>query len=400
VSKQNAYFIMEYFRAPNLKSMLRTDMTGAQVRAKKMMECVSQALAHMHERGWVHRDIKPDNILINKGSEIRLIDFGLAAHPKSIIGKLLSSKKRTAIQGTRTYLAPELIERKPLSISSDIYALGVTFYEVLTGRPPFVSGNPSDLLMMHVRDQPEKPSGYNSNVSPECDTFVLSMLAKKPNKRPGSMQEVFAVVRNLRFFNTDAEEAGRIRAAEAEDRYAKSLSARLDSRVDAGRTVEEKAVVAAEVKKGRDDAEKKRKERLAKIAKAEKGTAPQKPTPASAPAYAPMPQMPAYPAPGMPMPGMPMPGYPGYGYPGAMPMPPAGFPVPGYGQPGMPGMPPVMPGAPPAAVPAPAAAKPAAKPTPQAPPARPTPSTPAKRPPAATPPPDDIPLMEELPEVI
>src|SRR5262249_36284951 len=150
VTKQNAYFIMEYFRAPNLKSMLRNDLTSAQVRAKKMMECISQALTHMHEKGWVHRDIKPDNILINKGSEIRLIDFGLAAHPKSLIGKLLSSKKRTAIQGTRTYLAPELIERKPLSISSDIYALGITFYEVLTGRPPFVSGNPNDLLMMHV----------------------------------------------------------------------------------------------------------------------------------------------------------------------------------------------------------------------------------------------------------
>lgn len=77
VNRKHAYFIMEYFRAPNLKNMIRNDLTGARVRARRMMECVCQALAAMQEQGLVHRDIKPDNILINKGSEVRLIDFSL-----------------------------------------------------------------------------------------------------------------------------------------------------------------------------------------------------------------------------------------------------------------------------------------------------------------------------------
>src|SRR4051812_39551753 len=137
ITKKHGYFLMEYFRAPNLKSMLRSDLTGARVRVKKLMECVTQALAHMHEKGYVHRDVKPDNILINKGSEVRLIDFSLAAPPKALLGQLMHMKSRTVIPGTRTYLAPELIQRAPLSTASDVYSLGVTLYEVLCGRAPF-----------------------------------------------------------------------------------------------------------------------------------------------------------------------------------------------------------------------------------------------------------------------
>jgi len=402
VSKKNAYFVMEFFRAPNLKSMLRSDLAGAQVRLKRMMECVSQALAHMHEKGWVHRDIKPDNILLNKGSEVRLIDFALAAHPKSLIGRMLTSKKRTAIQGTRSYLAPELIERKPLTISADIYSLGVTIYEVLTGRPPFVSGNPSELLMSHIRDIPEKPSGYNNNVSPECDALIMSMLAKKPEKRPQNMQEVFAAVRNLKIFKTDAEEFAKEKASAAEDKFAKSMAARLNSRVDAGRTPEERAAAAAEAKK------------IAKATKARTAAAAQKFKSAqskAAPAAQAPPQAPAMPMPGMPMMpgyppgGMPMPGYP---YAPGMPYPPAGYPAPGMPMAGMPvpGMPYPMPGHAAPGVPAgptPAAAParpgaPAAAPPPKAAPAKPA----EKKRPAKQPAPnaDDIPLMEELPEVI
>jgi serine/threonine-protein kinase len=402
MSKQNGYFIMEYFRAPNLKSMIRNDLTSAQVRAKRIMECVSQALAHMHEKGWVHRDIKPDNILVNKGSEVRLIDFGLSAPPKSLVGRILHSKKRTIIPGTRTYLAPEMIERKPLSVSSDIYSLGITFYEMLTGRPPFISGNPNELLMMQVRDRPEKPSGYNDNVSPECDLFVMSMLEKKPANRPKSMQEIFAAVRNLRFYKTEADEAARIKALAAEDNFAKSVGARLESRVDAMRTPEERAAAAEEAKKIAAAMKQKRAAAEKGIAKEKSKGQPAAPAQAPAPAMQPMqPMMPGYPMPGMPMPGMPMPGMP-YGQPG---FPPQGYPQPGFAP--MPGMPypgGPYPGAPmPGQMPMPAApgAMPPQQPRPAAPAApkpKSAPPPPAKRPPA--PDPDDIPLMEELPDVM
>ena len=128
------------------------------------------------------------------------------------------------IPGTRTYLSPELIQRTPLSISADIYSLGITLYEVVAGRAPFISSNPNDLLMMHVRDKPEKPSGLNDNVSPECDAFLLSMLAKKPKDRPANMQEIFSAVRNMKFFKTDAEDFAKVQAAKKQDDFSKGLT--------------------------------------------------------------------------------------------------------------------------------------------------------------------------------
>ncbi|MBX3441024.1 MAG: protein kinase [Planctomyces sp.] len=418
INKKHGYFIMEYFRAPNLKSMLRSDLTGARVRLKRMVECISQAVAHMHEKGWVHRDIKPDNILINKGSEVRIIDFSLAAHPKSLIGRMLSSKRRTAIQGTRTYLAPELIERKPLAISADIYSLGVTMYEVLTGRPPFVSGNANELLMMHVRDTPEKPSGYNDNVTSECDALVMSMLAKKPEKRPQSMHEVFAAIRNMRLFKVDADEQAKLDAVKAEDRNAQSLNARLDSRVDAARTPEERAAVAAEAKRIRQETETKRKAAIAKQAAKKGGKQPAAPAPQpTAPTYGGMPApMPGYPAPGMPMPGY---GYPQPGaYPPAAAFPPGQFPPgqfpggqfpPGQLPPGQyPGapMPGQMPGQFPPGYGAPVPQGFPAAPQPIPRPAAPAPAQPQphpaepRRPKPLKDDPEDLPLMDELPEVI
>jgi len=413
MSKKHGYFTMEYFRAPNLKSMLRSDITGARVRVKKLMECVSQALQHIHEKGWVHRDVKPDNILISKGSEVRLIDFSLAAPPKGGVGRLLHSKKSAVIPGTRTYLAPELIQREPLGISADIYSLGVTLYEVLCGRAPFISGNPNELLMMHVRDKPEKPSGWNDNITPECDALLLSMLAKKPKDRPANMQEIFSAIRNLKFFKVEADDYAKQKASQKEEDFSKSLSARLDSRVDAGRTDEEKAFVASEAK--RIAADKAAMLEAAKRRLAKKGTSstpapakpgaaaaavPQQPAPMpmpmSPPGYGyppgyPQPMMPGYaPMPGMGMPGMPMPGMPGMGMPG-MPMP--GMPMPGMPPGTMPGGP--MPGMPPAAMPG----YPAAAPRPPLAPA-PLPAS-AKTKPAPPPakPAEDIPLMEELPDV-
>ncbi len=193
VSKKFAYFTMEYFRAGNLKGMIRNEWAAAQARLKKTLECLAQALSHMHSKGWVHKDIKPDNILVNKGSEVRLIDYSLATRAQGALAKIIGGSR--VIQGTRTYIAPELVQRQPTTPSVDIYSLGVTAYEVLTGRPPFVHSNPRDLLMAHVRQFPDVPSSYNTNVTPECDKLILKMLAKRPKDRHANMDELFSEVR-------------------------------------------------------------------------------------------------------------------------------------------------------------------------------------------------------------
>lgn len=404
MGKKEAYFIMEYFRSVNLKQMLRSERPAAQARAKKILESVCQALAHMHEKNWVHKDLKPDNILVTKGSEVKLIDFSLASRPAGALTKLMGGSRNQIIQGTRTYIAPELIRRKPLTFAADMYSLGITFYELAAGRPPFIHGNPNDLLMAHVREMPDKPSSYNKIVTPEADALILQMIAKKPEDRPKSMQELAAALRSIKIFSQDPEEYARETAARAQEKFEDSLDGRLDSRTDASR---DRSIPLAA------------KPKPPKPAAVKTPATPPRPAPA-APATPAASLPPGYPA------APPVAGYPPQPYPPGYPQPmppytgaapaawPPGYPAPPTGYPPMA----VPPGYPYPVPPAPAPAAPGA--TPVAPPAAPAAATPpaATTPPAAAPPQtaaapkqpppqseeeideENLPLMTELPEVI
>ena len=423
IGRDNAYFIMEYFRGGSLKGLIRGDHANIQARAKKIMEACVQTFAFIHDKGWVHKDIKPDNILVTKSGDVRIIDFSLASKPTGMLSALLTRKSSVVIQGTRTYLAPELIQRLPLTFSADIYSLGILFYEILTGRAPFIMSSANDLLMAHVREKPEKPSGYNINLTPELDQFILKMIAKKPKDRFASMHEVNSALKNLKVFKEDPETYLRNKAQSDEAKFTDSIANTLDSRLDAERTPEERAKAREESAKTKAALKGKRPSTLkdkepAKPAPA-KPAAPQ-PVPQMQPMMQPqmMPQMMQYPQPmGMPM-GYPQPGqYPGMpGMPGMMPgqqypgMPMPGM-MPGQGQmPGMypgqmPGQMPIpgMPGAMPA-VPMPMAAPPAPRPLAPTPVAGPAPSAPLSSAPkpVAPKPVEEIPLMEmdELPDVM
>jgi serine/threonine-protein kinase len=236
VARKSAYIVMELFRSVNLKALIRSDLHGTHLRLKRTMECVTQALAYMHEKKWIHKDVKPDNILVTKAGEVRVIDFSLASRKSSSVGRMVTRKKSIAIQGTRTYIAPELVRREKLTHSADIYSLGVVFYEALTGRPPFMGANPNDLLMAHVREHPDVPSSYHPNISPEADALAMRLLSKKPQDRPESMQALFAELRSLRFFKQDPEVFKKERDAKEKEKLDTGVDQRLDSRADAART--------------------------------------------------------------------------------------------------------------------------------------------------------------------
>ena len=142
VNRDHGFFIMDYFRAPSLKAQISANLAETQSRFKKIAEAVCQAFVHMNEKGWMHRDVKPDNILVNKTGEVRVIDFSLAMRVASGLMKMLTGKQKI-IKGTRTYIAPEVILKKPPTIQSDIYSLGVTFFEIITGVPPFAGIDPT-----------------------------------------------------------------------------------------------------------------------------------------------------------------------------------------------------------------------------------------------------------------
>jgi serine/threonine protein kinase len=362
-TKKRGYILMDYFRAPNLKVQIQSDLVSVQARFTRLVEQLCQVLGYLHDQGWVHRDIKPDNILFNKASEVRLIDFSLTTRAAGAVAKMLGSKEKV-IQGTRTYIPPEAILKEPVRPQSDIYSLGITLFEILTGDPPFRGSSPDDLLKKHLTSAAPEPSAFNPNVSPEMDRMILKMLSKRWKKRQNDMHEVLAEFRNLKPFKEDVLEVDRRKKSADAERYKTTLdkAGRLDSRADHEKQqylranpdlvkeLEKKAPAKPSVTTAAKPAESKT---AAGKPSEPKTASPQAPAKAPAAAAAapparpqqPAPQQPARPQPAaapvmpaQPMHQQPMPGHGGYppanpyGYPGYA-QPGYGQPQPGYGQP-------------------------------------------------------------------
>ncbi|MFN0053369.1 MAG: serine/threonine protein kinase, partial [Planctomycetales bacterium] len=235
-SRKQAYFAMELFPSPNLKTWAYNDLRGVHIRFKRLVELVAMGLEHIHEQGWLHRDIKPDNLLMNKSAEVRIVDFSLASRAASMISKVFSRKQAT-VKGTRTYMAPEQILGRPLTRQTDIYNFGVTLFELLTGQAPFAGSTPKNLLLMHINQIPPNPSQINENVTPEMDRIVQRMLSKKPEQRQKKMSEFLVEFRNVAVFKEEVTEAPVLSEREqADEALKKVLGGALDSRADAMRT--------------------------------------------------------------------------------------------------------------------------------------------------------------------
>jgi hypothetical protein len=230
VKKGRGFFIMELFTSPNIKQLLYSDVGAMQQRCHRIIELTALALEHMHQKGWIHRDIKPDNILATRGGDVRLIDFSLTCKPPSLFAKWLG--KKPPIQGTRTYMSPEQILRRPVSFQTDIYSLGITLFEILAGEPPFKGSSPQDLLVRHVSEPAPLPSFFNPNVTPEADAILERMLKKKPADRYPSMGEFLAEFRKTNLFKEVPQDQATAKAA-AEKAQFVSEDSRLNSRADA-----------------------------------------------------------------------------------------------------------------------------------------------------------------------
>ncbi len=153
--------------------------------ADEMLHQIAGALQDAHDNGIIHRDIKPSNILLRDDHYAYLADFGLA---KAMEGG--SELTQTgALLGTPEYMAPDLADG-PATTSSDIYALGVLLYQMITGRVPFTGETPVSVYMKHVREQPLPPSFYNSSIPHSIDQVVLRALEKDPRRRYQSPQEL------------------------------------------------------------------------------------------------------------------------------------------------------------------------------------------------------------------
>jgi len=321
--KKHGYIVMEFLRAQNVKTQIGNDLLGLHVRIDKLIEALCLALDYMHDKGWLHCDIKPDNIVFNKSSELRLIDFSLSVRRKSFGGKL------KAIQGTRTYIAPETLKRRYPTPQTDMYSLGITLFEILTGSPPFVGTSPKDLLNKHLSEVPLAVSSFNRNVTKDMDRFVKRLLAKKPKDRFKEMAEALAELRVLDVFREDVEGFAEEARVRAEEEQSQSLdeAVRSDSREDARRSEEEEQDPELALARSRERRENRiRKEKKKKTQKSQKKQKKKSAAPPAGSAAAPA-AGPAYP-PGV-VPGQPMP-------PPAYPQPYPVAPMPAAVQPNMP----------------------------------------------------------------
>jgi serine/threonine-protein kinase len=173
------FMVMELIQGRNLREVLRSEGALEPRRVAEIAVAVSAALGAAHERGLVHRDIKPANVLLTPDGDAKVTDFGIArAWDDS------DQLTRTgAVIGTATYFSPEQAQGLTADGRSDLYALGVVMYELLTGVPPFVGESPVSVAYQHVREHAPPPSDLNRNIPDALDAIVMRCLEKDPRRR-------------------------------------------------------------------------------------------------------------------------------------------------------------------------------------------------------------------------
>jgi serine/threonine protein kinase len=173
------FIVMQYVDGESLSTVV--DNLGAMdpKDAAKIAAGMLRGLQHAHEEGVVHRDVKPDNVLITKGDEPKLLDFGLAIETETA----LQITKDGMVVGTPYYLAPEQARGQKATPLCDIYAAGVTLYYLLTGKRPFVGATALAVLNKHIHEPPVPPIKHRPVIPKTLNDIVLKMMAKKPAER-------------------------------------------------------------------------------------------------------------------------------------------------------------------------------------------------------------------------
>ncbi|WP_085367994.1 Stk1 family PASTA domain-containing Ser/Thr kinase [Leifsonia sp. NCR5] len=179
-----AYLVMEYLPGITLRDLLKDYGKLTPEQTIDIMEAVLSGLAAAHKAGIVHRDLKPENVLLADDGRIKIGDFGLARAASA------NTATGQALLGTIAYLSPELVTRGVADARSDIYALGIMMFEMLTGEQPFKGEQPMQIAYQHANDAVPSPSSKNPSVPPELDDLVLWATAKDPDQRPKDAREM------------------------------------------------------------------------------------------------------------------------------------------------------------------------------------------------------------------
>lgn len=194
---ETPFIVLELFSELNLKQAIRRGPDMIAHILDKILVQVVEALYYFHSKGFVHCDVKPDNLLVSRDGEIKLIDFTISTKIATGWKKLFN--RGVTVQGTRSYMSPEQIRNQALDPRSDVYSLGCVFYELVTGKLPFTASNPNELLSKHLSSPIPSALVNNDKVSPEFNALIKAMLAKDVKDRL-QMWDVLKTVRATKIF--------------------------------------------------------------------------------------------------------------------------------------------------------------------------------------------------------
>ncbi|RMB85564.1 Stk1 family PASTA domain-containing Ser/Thr kinase [Streptomyces shenzhenensis] len=183
------YIVMEYVDGSTLRELLHSGRKLLPERTLEMTIGILQALEYSHRAGIVHRDIKPANVMLTRNGQVKVMDFGIA---RAMGDSGMTMTQTAAVIGTAQYLSPEQAKGEQVDARSDLYSTGCLLYELLTVRPPFVGDSPVAVAYQHVREEPQAPSVFDPEITPEMDAIVLKALVKDPNYRYQSADEMRA----------------------------------------------------------------------------------------------------------------------------------------------------------------------------------------------------------------
>ena len=178
------YMVMEYVAGLSVREILHAEGLLAPAQAADVLEQTLAALQHAHRQGIVHRDVKPENLMVTRDGVVKVADFGLA---RAFADAQITEAGN--VTGTVQYLAPEQLQGEPADPRTDLYALGVVGFELLTGRLPFTGETPMAIAYKHIHEPMPKPSSMNPAVPASLDGWVASVTEKQRELRPESAAE-------------------------------------------------------------------------------------------------------------------------------------------------------------------------------------------------------------------